>query len=74
MQAYANTPMYAYKPQLNWKRIGTMARPLFHRGGLVFYPAGAASTQIRFEVAAQSVKMTVVDGGEVLAASRPLSA
>jgi hypothetical protein len=71
MHAYANSPMYAYPPQLSWKRAGTMERPLFHQGAMTFYPAGAPSIQIRFEQRAQEVVMTVVDGGNVLEASRP---
>lgn len=71
MQAYANTPMYTYLPQLNWRHNRTMARPLFHLGDMTFYPAGAPSIQIRFEQAAQSMTMTVRDGGDLLTASRP---
>jgi len=74
MHAYAKSPMYTYAPQLNWKRTGTMERALFHLGGMTFYPAGARSTQIRFEEKAHGVVMTVMDGGEVLTASRALSA
>jgi hypothetical protein len=70
VHAYANTPMYTYPPQVNWKHNRTMARPLFHLGDITFYPAGAPSIQIRFEQRAQEVVMTVKDGGDVLAASR----
>ena len=70
VSAYANSPMYTYAPQLNWKHNRTMARPLFHLGGMAFYPAGAPSIQIRFERGAQAVTMTVRDGAEVLTASR----
>ena len=73
-RAYANIPMYTYSPQLNWKRTGTMARPLFHLGGRAFYPAGAPSIRIRFEQQAHAAVMTVKDGGQVLTASRPLPA
>jgi hypothetical protein len=62
--------MYTYAPQLNWKRTGTMERPLFHLGDMTFYPAGSRSTQIRFEEKAHAVVMTVTDGGDVLTASR----
>ena len=72
MHAYANIPMYTYAPQLNWKRTGTMARPLFHRGGMTFYPAGAPSVQVKFEQTADRMLMTMTDGGEVLTASRGL--
>ena len=71
VHAYASSPMYTYQPQLNWKHNRTMARPLFHLGDMTFYPAGAPSIQIRFELRAQEVVMTVVDGGNVLEASRP---
>lgn len=74
MHAYANIPMYTYSPQLNWKRTGTMARPLFHLGGMTFYPAGAPSIRIRFERQAHATVMTMTDGGEVLSASRSSSA
>ena len=74
MHIFANSPMYTYAPQLNWKRTGTMERALFHLGGMTFYPAGARSTQIRFEEKAHAVVMTVMDGGEVLTASRALPA
>jgi hypothetical protein len=74
MRPYANSPMYTYPPQLSWKRTGTMERPLFHVGGMKFYPAGAPSIQIRFEEKAHAAVMTVMDGGEVLSASRPLTA
>jgi hypothetical protein len=70
MHAYAKSPMYTYSPQLNWKRTGTMERPLFHLGDMTFYPAGSRSTQIRFEEKAHAVVMTVTDGGDVLTASR----
>lgn len=72
--AYGNTPMYTYPPQLNWKHNRAMARPLFHMGGMTFYPAGAPSIQIRFERVAQSMTMTVKDGGDVLTASHPITA
>ncbi len=73
MRAYANSPMYTYPPQLNWKRTGTMERPLFHRGEMTFYPAGAPSIQIRFAEKAHTVVMSVMDAGEVLSAARALS-
>ncbi len=74
MHAYANSPMYTYAPQLSWKRTGTMERPLFHLGGMTFYPAGSRSTHIRFEEKAHAVVMTVMDGGDALSALRPLTA
>ncbi len=74
MHAYANSPMYTYPPQLNWKRTGTMGRPLFHLGAMTFYPAGAPSIQIRFEQLDQAVVMTVKDGAQSFTASRPFNA
>ena len=73
MHAYANTPMYTHPPQLGWKHNRTMERPLFHRGGMKFYPAGAPSIEIQFEEKGQKAVMTVTDGGEVLTASRSLT-
>lgn len=71
MRPYLNNPMYTYAPQLNWTRRNTMARPLFHLGSKVFYPAGAPSIEIRFEWHADAEVMTVYDGGTVfLSASR----
>lgn len=71
MRPYLNSPMYTYAPQLNWTRRNTMARPLFHLGGKVFYPAGAPSIEIRFGWHADAEVMTVHDGGTVfLRASR----
>ena len=74
VHAYANTPMYTHVPQLNWKYDSAMARPLFHLGGMKFYPAGGPSIEIRFEEAAQTMRMTVKDGGDVLSASRSVIA
>jgi len=71
MRPYLNSPMYTYAPQLNWTRHNTVARPLFHLGSKVFYPAGAPSIEIRFEWHADAEVMTVRDGGTVfLTASR----
>lgn len=71
MRAYLNSPMYTYAPQLNWGRRNTLARPLFHLGSKVFYPAGAPSIEIRFAGHADAEVMTVHDGGTVvLSASR----
>ncbi len=74
VSAYRNSPMYTYAPQLNWTRPGTMARPLFHRGNKVFYPAGAPSVEIRFEQQAGAEVMTIRDGETLLVASREANA
>lgn len=70
VRAYQNSPMYTYPPQLNWTHRGTMARPLFHVGNKVFYPAGAPAVEIRFEQQTDAEIMTVRDGRTVLTASR----
>jgi hypothetical protein len=70
VRGYAGSAMYSYPPQLNWTRIGTMGRPLFHLGQNVFYPAGAPSIQIRFDQKGNTVRMTIADGLETLVASR----
>jgi hypothetical protein len=67
---YAGSPMYTYPPQLNWTRIGTMGRPLFHLGKNIFYPAGAPSIQIQFDQKEQIPRMTIVDGPDTLIALR----
>ncbi len=54
--------MYTWAPQLNWTRQGTMTRPLFHTGDLLFYPGGAPSVRIRFTVEQERIAMTVTDG------------
>jgi hypothetical protein len=74
MSLYLKSPMYTHAPQLNWTRQGTMARPLFHVGDKVFYPAGAPSIEIRFEQRAGTTMMTVRDGEIVLSASRQAQA
>ncbi|HEX5235434.1 MAG TPA: hypothetical protein VFW25_08900 [Silvibacterium sp.] len=71
---YLNSGMYTYPPQLNWMRQGTMARPLFHMGSKVFYPAGAPRIQIRFETQAGAEVMTVRDGEIMLTASHQVKA
>lgn len=58
-----------YSP-LTWTRKGTMGRPLVHVGDRTFYPAGAASVRIQFEVEGTSVMMTVRDPDVVLVAQR----
>lgn len=70
VRAYQNSPMYTYAPQLNWTRLGTMGRPLFHVGNKMFYPAGAPSVEIRFEKHTDAEIMTVRDTETVLTASR----
>lgn len=70
LKMYANNKMYAYQPQLNWTRKGTMTRPLFHLGDHTFYPAGAPSVRIRFTQDAGVVVMSVSDAGLVLTARR----
>ena len=62
--------MYAYPPQLNWTRKGTMTRPLFHLGDLMFYPAGAPAVRIRFTVEKNRVAMAISDGNFALSAVR----
>jgi hypothetical protein len=62
--------MYTWPPQLNWTRKGTMTRPLFHLGDLVFYPAGAPSVRVRFTVTDNKVAMAVTDGDFTLSAVR----
>ena len=69
ISSYLKNSMYTYAPQLNWKRQGTMERPLFHVGKRVFYPAGSPSIQIRFEKHADAI-MTISDGEIVLSGSR----
>ena len=69
MKMYAGK-MYSFPPQLNWTRKGTMTRPLFHRGDLVFYPAGAPSVRIRFTNEKEKVAMAVTDGDFELSAFR----
>jgi hypothetical protein len=69
MKMYAGK-MYTFPPQLNWTRKGTMTRPLFHRGDLVFYPAGAPSVRIRFTAEKEKVAMAVTDGDFELSAVR----
>jgi hypothetical protein len=54
--------------QLTWTRKGTMARPLYHLGEKVFYPAGAAAVRIHFTQDADAVVMTVDDPDLVLTA------
>jgi len=54
--------MYTWAPQLNWTRRGTMTRPLFHLGGLAFYPGGAPAVRICFTVEEDKVAMAVSDG------------
>jgi hypothetical protein len=66
VQPYLKSPMYTYAPQLNWTRKGSMARPLFHTGNSVFYPAGAPSVRIQFEKQNGIMVMTVRDGETVL--------
>ena len=67
MKMYAGK-MYAYPPQLNWTRKGTMTRPLFHLGDLTFYPAGAPAVRICFTVEKNRVAMAVSDGNFALSA------
>ena len=69
MKMYAGK-MYAYPPQLNWTRKGTMTRPLFHLGDLAFYPAGAPAVRIRFTVEKNRVTMAINDGNFALSAVR----
>ena len=69
MKMYAGK-MYSFPPQLNWTRKGTMTRPLFHRGDLVFYPGGAPSVRIRFTTEKEKVAMAVTDGDLELSAVR----
>ena len=61
MKMYVS-PMYTWAPQLNWTRKGTMTRPLFHRGEMMFFPGGAPSVRIQFNVEKEQVAMTVTDG------------
>lgn len=56
--------------QLTWTRKGTMGRPLYHLGEMVFYPAGAAKVRIRFENTRDRVVMSVSDPEIVLTAKR----
>jgi len=69
MKMYAGK-MYAYPPQLNWTRTGTMTRPLFHLGDLTFYPAGAPAVRIRFTVEKNRAAMAISDGNFALSAVR----
>lgn len=69
MKMYAGK-MYTYPPQLNWTRKGTMTRPLFHLGGLTFYPAGAPAVRIRFTVEKNPATMAIIDGNFALSAVR----
>lgn len=52
--------------QLLFTRTGMMGRPLYHLGGRIFYPAGAAAVRIRFA----GPVLTVHDPGLVLTARR----
>lgn len=70
MEMYAKTPMYTYSPQLNFTRKGTMARPLFHRGGRLFYPAGAPHVEVTFQSANQQTFLSVRDGNGLLATGK----
>ena len=70
MATYAHTPMYTLPPQLNWTRAGTISRPLFHMGQRQFYPAGAPSVRIAFEIAEKATVMKIADGETVLEAAR----
>jgi hypothetical protein len=70
VQAYAGSKAYAHPPQLNWTRIGSVPRPLFHRGDNVFHPAGAPAVRIRFAEAGREIVMTVHDPDLVLTATR----
>lgn len=72
LKMYANSRMYAYAPQLNWTRKGTMTRPLFHVGDDTFYPAGAPSVRIRFARENGAMVMTVNDPDAVLVARRKM--
>lgn len=60
--------------QLTWTRKGTMGRPLYHLGGLAFYPAGAQAVQIKFTPAADggATVMAVSDGEFSFNAKRSL--
>jgi len=69
MQMYKGA-MYAYSPQLNWTRKGTMTRPLFHLGQRVFYPAGAPSARIEFKEEPTSWVMEIRDGDLAFTATR----
>ena len=70
LKMYLNSKMYAYPPQLNWTRKGTMTRPLFHLGNHGFYPAGAPLVRIRFTEAADGLLMNISDGELALSALR----
>ena len=73
LKMYANSKAYAHPPQLNWTRVGTMTRPLFHVGEHAFYPAGAPAARIRFTQDEHAVVMTVSDPDVVLTARKTLA-
>lgn len=59
------------KNGLGFQRAGSATRPLYHRGGCAFSPAGAERVRIRFELAAgRATALVVEDPGTVLRADR----
>ncbi len=56
---------------LTFQRLGAAPRPLVHRGGLAFSPAGAERVRVRFTATdGRIVALAVDDPGEVLRATR----
>jgi hypothetical protein len=52
------------------QRAGAVARPMFHLGGRVFHPTGAAAVRIRFTAGERAASVTVEDGPRVVMATR----
>jgi hypothetical protein len=70
MKSYGNSP---HPPQLNWTRVGTVTRALYHVGDHTFYPAGAPAARIRFTREEHAVVMTVSDPDTVLIARKTVA-
>jgi hypothetical protein len=62
ISASANVPTFT--------RQGGSARNLFHVGDRAFFPVGAPLVRIRFEAAADGMRLTVHDPSPVLVAVR----
>jgi hypothetical protein len=52
------------------QRDGATARGLFHQGGRVFHPTGAAAVRIRFAPGEPAPSLTVEDGPLAVTARR----
>jgi len=58
------------REQLGLQRPGTNRRFLLHTGGNVFFPSGVPSVRIAFREAADGMRLTILDPGEILTARR----